>query len=445
MKSTIRRVDLCILPLLGSLYAVCVMDRGNLGLARVAGMDRDLGLNTGSRYSIIVCLFFVPYILFQLPSTIFLRHIGVGTWLSFCVISWGAVQLGMGFVKSWGTLLLCRMLLGALEAGFLPGIVFVISTWYTRHELQQRLAIFYVFSVVLGGFGEILAYAFTLLGGRHGIEGWRWIFIVEGSLTIGLGAMSWMFIPEFPDRNRFLNMEQTDLVLVRVEKDRGDSVPDDFTVPKILAHLSDWKLWVFGLMFFCASVPAYAVNFFVTNILLGMGWSMTAALLLGAPPPLFAAISMVIFARLSDRYRRRALTIAIQTIITIAGLLLIGFSPRSALRYVGVFLASAGSGGCIPGILAYSSNNVVSHTKRGVTSAIVVSFGGLGGLFATAVYRQADAPYYMAGIYVTLACQALLLILLGVTTIHFMERNRQAQQCPRAIPIEGKVGFWYTL
>lgn len=133
------------------------------------------------------------------------------------------------------------------------------------------------------------------------------------------------------------------------------------------------------------------------------------------------------------------------------------------VAFLGIFLAKAGSGGCVPGILAYvrapvllansgayridaqSSNNVVSHTKRGVTAAVVVSFSGLGGIVATTIFRQEDAPRYMLGIYTSLGCQALLLALLGVTTVHFKERNIQVQQCPRAVPIEGKVGFEYTL
>ncbi|KAJ2917764.1 hypothetical protein MD484_g2676, partial [Candolleomyces efflorescens] len=424
--NTIRRVDLCILPLLGALYAVCVVDRGNLGLARVAGMDHDLKLSAGSR---------------QLPSNLLLRKFGVSHWLAFCVISWGGVQLAMGFIPSWEYLALCRMLLGALEAGFFPGLVFIITTWYTRHEVQQRLAAFYIFSVVIGGFSAIFAYLLTLLSGKRGIAGWRWIFIVEGALTIALGLLAWCFIPDFPDQNRFLTQEETAMVLARVEKDRGDSVPDSFTVTKVVRHLSDWKIWIFGLMYFCTTVPAYAISFFVTNILLGMGWSMTAALLLSAPPYLFAAISIMIFAWLSDRYQQRALTIAIQVCATVVGCVLIGFCPVPAWKYVGIFLSNAGSGGCIPGILAYSSNNVVSYTKRGVTTAVVVSFGGIGGIFATTVFRQSDAPHYMPGIYATIGCQFVLLASLAITTVYFKTQNREVQKAPA----EGKPRFVYTL
>ncbi|TEB30320.1 MFS general substrate transporter [Coprinellus micaceus] len=378
IKRTIRRVH-CTRS--------CVIDRNNLGMARVAGMDHDLKLSAGARYSIVSCLFFIPYILLQLPSNVVLRKVGAVNWLTFCVTTWGVVQLSMGFVKSWGTLALCRTLLGVLEVRACPIQLAV-----------PALASFYISSVVLGGFSAVLTYAITLLGGEHGIAAWRWIFIVEGVITIGFGVIGWFFLPDFPDQNRFLTAEQTGIILSRVETDRGDSVPDDFTTQKVYGHLRDWKIWAFGLMHFCSTIPVYAINFFLTNILIGMGWGMESC---SAPPYLVALPA------------------------TIVGLLLVSVSPRPSWKYVGTYTIGSGDSLCL--ILLSRQNNVVSHSKRGVTMAVP------------------DAPGYLPGIYTTLGCQVLLLLLLGVTTIHFKERNIQVQQCPRAIPIEGKVGFEYTL
>lgn len=443
-KATIRQVDFRLLPILGILYAFAVVDRANLGLARTAGMQHDLRLDIGNRYSIISCIFFIPYILFQLPSNLLLRKLGVTNWLGFCVLSWGCVQLSMGFVPSWKYLGLCRVLLGAFEAGFFPALVYIITTWYTRHEVQKRLAAFYLISVVVGGFSAILAYAITFLNGRYGIAGWAWIFIIEGALTIFFGCVAWAFLPNFPDQNRFLTPAQTALVLERVESDRGDSVPDSFTVQKVLGHLSDWTIWAYGLMFLCVTMPAYAISYFITLILRGMGWSVANSLLLSAPPSIFTAVCIMFFAWLSDKYCQRALVIGIQTCITILGMSLTGFAAQPGWRYTGLFLANAGSGGCIPGILAYASNNVVSHTKRAVSTAVIVSFGGIGGILATTVFRQADAPSYLPGIYATIACQVLLLMLLATTTTYFWVQNKRLRR-ESLMKGQEEQGFLYTL
>jgi len=189
-------------------------------------------------------------------------------------------------------------------------------------------------------------------------------------------------------------------------------------------------------------MPAYSVSIFITLILRGMGWSVTASLLLSAPPYVFAAASIMFFAWVSDRYRQRAAVIAVQACITLVGLLLTGFVRSAAWRYTGIFLTNAGSGGCIPGILAYSSNNIVSHTKRAVSTAIIIAFGGIGGVIASVVYRQVDFPTYIPGIYATIACQILMLFILAITTAYYRTQNER-----RTVnkPLEGQVGFVYTL
>jgi len=152
--------------------------------------------------------------------------------------------------------------------------------------------------VFTGGFSAIFAYALSLLHGRFGIPGWAWIFvstldllaqardcslgsrqIVEGAITIVFGVIAWFYLPNFPDQNGFLNEEETAYVLERVEKDRGDSVPDVLSKEKFVAHLLDWKIWaigalngivfdgyfnkfnsIAGIMYMCATMPAYAIR-----------------------------------------------------------------------------------------------------------------------------------------------------------------------------------------
>ncbi|KAK0488324.1 major facilitator superfamily domain-containing protein [Armillaria luteobubalina] len=409
-----------------------------MGLARVTGMGDDLDLDVGARYSIASCVYFIPYILLELPSNMCLRVVGVRNLLTGTVLAWGAVQLGMGFVPTWGYLVLCRTLLGVFEAGFFPALVFIVTTWYKRHEVQKKLAALYMISIVAGGFSNILAYALSLLDGKGGLGGWCWIFIIEGAATMIFGIISWTFIPDFPDRNTFLTTEQTALVLRRVEEDRGDALPDSMR-GKVFLHLSDWKVWIFAVMYLCATVPAYALGFFVNLILGGMGWDLPMSLLLTAPPYIFAAVCVILFAWLSDRFHMRALFIAIQALMTIIGLAMTAFAKSPGWRYTGIFVSGAGCAASTPGILAYASNNITSHSKRAVTTAVIVSFGGIGGIVATTIYRQQDFPRYIPGIITTIALQILLLVMLGVMTVHFWYENKKVKS-------KGDIGgFVYML
>ena len=116
-KALIRKVDRRLLPILGALYSIALIDRVNVSVARVAGMDEALGLSIGNRWSIILVVFFIPYMIFELPSNIVLRKVGSANWLSFIAFAWGTVMLGQGFVKSYQALAACRVLLGLFEAG----------------------------------------------------------------------------------------------------------------------------------------------------------------------------------------------------------------------------------------------------------------------------------------------------------------------------------------
>ncbi|KAF8339413.1 major facilitator superfamily domain-containing protein [Amanita rubescens] len=435
-RKTLRQIDLRLVYFLGFLCALDFMDRANLGIARVAGMGEDLHINVGSRYSVLS--------LVQLPSNLFVRQIGAKNFLGFCVVSWGVVQLSMGFVRSWGYLMLCRVLLGAMEAGFFPALLFIISTWYIRHEVQKRLAALWFIAILAGGLSPILAYLISLLGGKFGITAWSWIFIIEGAITIVCGLLSWRYLPDFPDQNQFLDAEQTELILKRIEEDRGDSVPDVITGNKVKSHLLDWKLWAFGLMYFCATVPGFANGFFITIILKSMGWNIRDSMLLSAPPFIVAGMNNMIFAWISDKIRHRAAFIAMGAISGIIGLTLTGFVIQPNLRYAGLFLSTAGSTMGISGILAYSSNNVISHSKKAVMSALVVSFGAIGGIFTSAVFRQEDFPRYIPGIYASIACQILLLLLLAGTTMHFWSQNSKAR-IGSSVILEGQPGFRYTM
>ncbi|KIK67517.1 hypothetical protein GYMLUDRAFT_156068, partial [Collybiopsis luxurians FD-317 M1] len=438
-----RRIDLRMLPLLGLLYSLALIDRTNLGVARIAGMGKDLELSIGTRYSLVSCVYFIPYILLN----VFLRAWGTRNLLSFCVIAWGAVQLAMAFVPNWRYLALCRVLLGAFEAGFFPALVFIVTTWQKlirRAQKFRRLAAFYLISLLAGGFSAIVAYGFAQLAGKAGLNGWSWIFVIEGAITVLFGCIAWLYLPEFPDNNTFLTREETKFVLERIEEDRGDSLPDTITVWKVLHHLLDWKVWAYGIMFMCATIPAYAIGFFVTIILSGMGWDLAHALLLSAPPYIFAALSVFVFAWLSDHFRSRAPFLAVQTCLTLLGFIITGFVQHPGWRYFGLFLGNAGSAGCVPGILAYASNNITTHSKRAVTTAVIISFGGIGGIIATTVFRQRDFPRYSPGITTTISCQVLLLVLLGVLTLNFWYQNK-AKRMNIQPGVGGRIDFLYTL
>ncbi|GAA6037418.1 hypothetical protein JCM8097_008561 [Rhodosporidiobolus ruineniae] len=442
-KAVVRKVDWRLIPILSAIYAISLIDRTNISVARVAGMGRDLQLTVGERYSIITLVFFVPYVIFEAPANLLIRKIGVRNQLATITIAWGAVMLGMGWLKTWEQLLVCRVLLGLMEAGFFPGCVYLLSTWYTRYEQQRRFAFFYLTSMVISGFSNIIGYGMSLLNGTHGLAGWRWIFILFGAITVGLGIIAFFCIQDFPDRATFLKPEEQKLVIDRVNEDRGDATPDKITLKKLLAHASDLKVWAFGLCFCFSTTPAYAFSFFLPVILAGGGYDTKTSLCLSAPPYVFAALYTAGSAILSDRYRKRALFISISATVCFTGLFIMAYAKPLGVRYFGSFLTIAGAQSNVPASLAYGANNVLSHSKRAMSSAVIVGMGGIGGIIAAVAYRQQDSPRYLPGLWTTIACQWAIILICLCLTFYFRLRNRQADAGTRIL--EGNPKFRYTI
>jgi predicted MFS family arabinose efflux permease len=231
----------------------------------------------------------------------------------------------------------------------------------------------------------------------------------------------------------------------RIEDDRADSVADPLTWPKFFYHLKDFKLWCFALMFMSTTMPAYALAYFAPVIILGMGYSPAVTQLLSAPPVVFAVISALGVSYLSDKYRKRSPAIAFQCILGITGLMITAYHKNDGVRYFGLFLGQAGCQGNVPAILTYQSNNIRYQSKRAVGSALQIGFGAIGGIIASTVFRQADAPQYVPGLWVTTGLQFLILMILGSLTMFFMRENRKVDNGTIEKPIEGQVGFKYTL
>ncbi|KAF1808860.1 MFS general substrate transporter [Eremomyces bilateralis CBS 781.70] len=452
-RRVIRKIDMRLLPVLAVIYAFALIDRINLPTARIAGMDEDLELSEGDRYSIVTMMFFIPYVIFQFPANIIIRKLGAASWLSSLVIAWGAVTIAMGFTHRWTELLGCRVIMGVLEAGYYPGCVYLLSCWYVRYEIQKRFSAFYLLALLATGFSSILAYGLMQMKGLAGLNGWRWIFIIEGIITALLGFLGLAAIIDFPDKatkpgliikKPFLTIEEARLVVNRINRDRGDAVVDKLTKQVVLGHLKDWKLWEFAWLYFLNNVVTYSFGYFLPIILKnGMGYSTAMSQILAFPPCVVATIWMFTTAYLADKYRKRGIVIIFNAVMAILGVSMMAFLDRPRDRYAGIFLGISAANSNVPSLLTYMHNNIVGQTKRAIGSALLIGGGAVGGIAASNIFRQQDAPEYTPAMIVVIVTQA-------VTVVHVLKNfwvySRSNAKAERGeILIEGQEGFRYTL
>ncbi|KAL8283673.1 hypothetical protein RQP46_005468 [Phenoliferia psychrophenolica] len=218
-KSARRRVDFVLVATLTLYYFMSYLDRSNLGNAKVAGIEKDLNMK-GNDYNIAISVYFVPYILLEYPATIMLKRAGPDRMLPLLVGLWGIVTMCQGFIKSYSSLLVCRFFLGALESGLTPCSVVLMSMYVRRFDLQKRIAVFFAMISLAGAFAGLLAYAITKdLSGKHGYEGWRWIFLIEGGATIGVALATCWILPRSPATAFWLSAPQRAALLAGLQDD----------------------------------------------------------------------------------------------------------------------------------------------------------------------------------------------------------------------------------
>ncbi|GMK53576.1 hypothetical protein CspeluHIS016_0101620 [Cutaneotrichosporon spelunceum] len=432
IKALVRKIDLRVIPILALMYCISLIDRTNLSMARAANnkaMNKELGLYVGNRYSLATMIFFVPYIILEIPSQIGLRYFGPKIWLSLSCFLWGLVMMCFGFINSWQALVGLRALLGAFESTLFPGAAYLIACWYPRKQMATRNTAFYFGSTAIGGLSSILAWGISQMHGTAGKSGWRWIFILEGVMTMCIGILGFIFLHEFPDRAKFLTVEEKEIVRTRIERDRGDAQPDPLTLAKLGQYAIEPQPWIFGIMFAATTLSAYSMAFFLPTILQGMGFSNMLSQLLYAPPKVWAIFPGMFLAYWCDKSRQRAAFVIFNATLLVVGTLMFSQleNDQKEARYAGVFLAFGGATMNVPLIISWTQTSIRSQSKRAFTAALMVAWGGIGGILAGLLFLEKEAKRgYPTGIWTTVGLNIFVIVAAGGFKLWFTRQNRRA-------------------
>lgn len=253
-KALTRKIDIRLLPMLILIYIMNYLDRNNIAAARLAGLQAPKskgGIDlTSTQYLTALSILFVGYLLMQIPSNLFLNKIGKpAIYLPTVMIIWGVISAATAAAQSYGGLIAIRFFLGFVEAAYFPGCLFFLSCWYTRKELGFRTALLYSGSLLSGAFsGLISAGIKNGLDGARGLRAWRWLFIIEGVITIFIAFFAYFALPNFPRTTTWLTEDERQLAIWRLDEDIGeddwvDSQHQNFFHGLKLAF-QDIKMWI---------------------------------------------------------------------------------------------------------------------------------------------------------------------------------------------------------
>ncbi|KAI5240154.1 major facilitator superfamily transporter [Aureobasidium subglaciale] len=425
-RKLVTKIDFHVVPFLCILYLLAFLDRVNIANAKVAGMSKDLGLE-GNEYNTALVIFFVPYIIFEIPSNILLKKFKPHVWLSGCMFLFGLTTTLQGVVTNYSGLLATRFFLGVFESGMFPGCFYLLGTWYLRTEAQRRYSFFFSSTTLAGAFAGLLAAA---IGKMNGYEGWRWIFILEGLLTCVVSAAFFFVLPDFPEDSKWLTEEERAFVTNRLRIEQGASAVDRKTSGKDVVNVfKDYKVWLGGFMYFGLIVPAYSYAYFSPSIIQGYGYGQIQTQLHSVPPWAAAFAFAMILAWLSDKTRHRFGYAVFAVCVAIVGFaILISVHNNQPLQYAALFLVAMGCYSAMPIIVCWFNMNLGGHHRRSVGSAWQVAFGNIGGIIAVYSFLSADAPLYTKGYSICIGFTCLSVLSCIVYYIACITQNRQREK-----------------
>ncbi|KAF2868256.1 MFS transporter-like protein [Massariosphaeria phaeospora] len=452
------KFDLHILPWLFGIWLFSFIDRSNIGNAKIAGLPKDLGIDTGTAFNVALLVFYIPYILVDVPSNLLLKKFRAGVYLPALITLWGLVCCFMGFTKSYAGLIVCRLLLGMFEGGILGGVIIYLAMFYRRHQMLYRSGLFYCAAPLSGAFGGLLASALGKIEYR-GYNKWPWIFFIEGAITVVFGIICFFFMPDTPAAARFLTAEEKDWALRRMRLDASGATDIDVDEEKL-----DWywvkmalktpQVYLCGFLWFFLLVPLYSFSLFLPSIIAGMGYKSTTAQLFTVPPNMLGFVVVILTARYSDKVKSRGIFIVVGSVVALCGYIMLLASDKNSVKYGGTFLIATGVFQGSPMLMGWVSNNLAPHYVRAVGVGVVISIANCSAFIGTFIYLQRDAPKYTLGHSVNIGALVITFILASAQILYLRWENKKRDRGDRdGRLLEGDVSrlghrhplFRYTL
>ncbi|KAH8172435.1 major facilitator superfamily protein [Sarocladium implicatum] len=435
-KKVVRKIDMRVVPVLCSLYLMSFIDRANIGNAKIEGMMEDLNL-TGDEYNIAVSIFFIGYVLLEIPSNVLLKKFTRPSYyLAILVILFGTCMTLHGVTTNFATLTVARFFLGVTESGLFPAAMYLVSTWYAPYEVGKRMSVFACTSTISGSVSGLLAYLIAKMKGTAGVNGWQWIFIIEGMITVLFGVLTPFILADSPSlAGRWLSEREIRYLNTRRYLEFGgrhvEQEGQKFQWKVLWSVLLDWKIYILILIYWSNTAPNFATKVNMPTIMTTMGYTSANAQLMTIPPYFVGACAAFVSAWFADRYKWRMPFILFPQLCIMAafGVLFVygpNIEDHIPAAYVAIVIACIGFAPITPGANAWASNNIAGPMRRAMGFAFMMGFGNIGGLIGSYIFIEEEKPRYPTGYGTAMAFGALGVICsLGLEFAYWMLNKRK--------------------
>jgi MFS family permease len=397
LEQVVNKTRLRLIPFMLMLYILAFLDRANIGFAK-ASYQLDTGLGDGA-FALGAGIFFVAYAFLGVPANLLMRKFGARAWIGGTTLVWGVLSASMGYADSEWKFLLVRSLLGAAEAGFFPGMIYLTSQWFPQRSRAGIMGLFYMGAPLALTLGSPLSGALLEMHGFMGHPGWYWMFVIEGALALIAGVATFLYLDNTPEEARFLAPEERQLLAETLKAEESTKATS-----KISDAVKRWPVWHLAIIYMIIQISVYGLVFYLptqVGALLGttVGFKVS---LVAAIPWVAALFGTYYIPRYSDRTGERRITAAMTLLVAGLGLGVSAFaSPGVAI--VALCFAAAGFIAVQP-VFWTMPTGILSGAALAAGIGFTNMFGAFGGFLAPNIKAQADIFFgnHMAGL-VTLA------------------------------------------
>eukprot|EP01113_Clastostelium_recurvatum_P034848 TRINITY_DN4779_c0_g1_i2.p1 TRINITY_DN4779_c0_g1~~TRINITY_DN4779_c0_g1_i2.p1 ORF type:complete len:484 (+),score=100.06 TRINITY_DN4779_c0_g1_i2:47-1498(+) len=458
----LRKITWRIVPFVGILYMICILDRVNIGSVHHS-LRESLHLSEAA-FGQAVGVFFLGYCLMEIPSNLMMKKSSPSIWLSRIMVSWGILTIGLVFVSDLAGLLVVRVLLGMAEAGFFPGIMFFFMFWFSRKERTVRIAGVAIFGSIANVLGGIITYLIlTYLEGVLGMYGWQWVFVIEGVPSVIAGVLVWFLLPDYPETTKWLTSEEKLHILNKLKRDNdpapsvGDpdtsianedinaAVTESKGVSLLLAKSSNSKKisWrevrdtllntqniLFSLILFCRTAPAYMLSFFMPAIIHEFGFDPILSNLLTAPVQAVAICVQWAVAYNCDRTGKHAIHLIILGFLDIIGWEVLAYSLTTKslpFQYATLTFVTATTSSIVSPALSWLTAGLRTSTSAATGTAMAISVANVGGYVGPLLMSYSMEWYGTYAYGIASAGGLMAFFVVGVIVIYVMQRTHKKE------------------
>ncbi|KAF4307080.1 Major facilitator superfamily [Botryosphaeria dothidea] len=422
-KALVRKIDWMILPLMWCCYCLQYLDKTLINYAAVMGLYEDASINT-DQFATLAWIFYASYLAFEFPHGYGMQRLPTAKYLGVMVSLWGAVIAATAACKTYGALVTTRVLLGVFESAVAPSLILVTSMWYKKKEQPSRMGLWYLGTGVGTVIGSLISFGFQHYSSPT-FTSWQIMFLVIGLVTVAVGALGLLLLPDNPMSSRLSHSEKV-WAIERLRSNQTGIENVHFKWAQVRECFVDPQTWLLALVTIASNIPNATTSSFQATIIKGFGYDSKMTALLSIPAGVVIIIAILVATSAAGHFNQRIPFAMGTQLCGVLGGCLIAFLPddNKVGRLIGVYIMNGIVAG-LPLLYALVAANFGGHTKKVTMNAVLLISFCLGNIIGPLTFRNRDSPEYLPAKIAIIVADVFSIIVLIILRFYYIWENKR--------------------